>query len=495
MSLAHPRTVRANLPIVLGAVFAIAVAGLVAVPAAALASGSSPGALPSAGSSAGTWAFGNVTAVTFHGQDGQGVYSGTLDYGFVTNVTSLNTSATTVEVVVQETVGLSLSLQYCRPTCSSPVQFSNFSYQAWQTRDAWTNVSTASTVLETFGNNDTVATVAALGIINSTSLDRAALVESATDVRTGIDNVTRVSSLNASYEYSSNATVAFTPALGLYPTAAVIQGDSWVATALYQASADWGANWLVELTGPRGNTASYSGSLGSPSHQASGSVTIAGSAGSGPRVHSVRLLSLDYTLGANFVLGPGLAVTWALPGAFGAGLPGTSSWAQNARVVANVGVNALATLPGAGLVDRLQSSELAFSLRFNDPNNGAGVNDTTPSQELSGTPLSSGQAGSTASCLQQSGGSVCSTVLSSGGGTLGTNGTVVLVSVSVVVLAVIVAAVVVARQRRIPPPQYPNAGLYPPGQTVGPSPGQPSDRKAANRPSDGPTDDPLDQLW
>jgi hypothetical protein len=487
---ATPR--RANLPVVLSASVAILVASLVVVPLIGVVSGTS--GLPPAAVSAqtGTWSFGKVTTASVQGNDSSGTYSGSVTYGFVTNITAVNTSATTIEVIVQETVGISLSLQYCRPNCAKPLQITQFSYQGWQTRDAWTNLSAVANVTETFTNSTIPAVVNALGIINSTVQARGGASEAASDTRHGADNVTRVSSVTAAYRSSSNSTVAFTPSLGLLPTGPIASGDSWVSTALYQGSADWGAHWVLNLTGPRGKSAVSTGSTGAEVSIPTRSVTLVGSAGeSGVQVHATRLLAIGYYLTGNLRLGPGLAISWAAPGGFGEGLPGSSNWTVDSVVRANVQLSSLDALPGAGLAARLQSSQVSFSLNVRDPNNG-NVNDTIPQSSVNGASMTPAQASSTATCLQQAG--VCATTVGSGSG-LGSNGTVLIVVGSVVVLAALAAAVLVTRQRRIPPPQYPNAGLYPPGQPLPPSRTNPAEPKVPNRPSSGASDDPLDQLW
>lgn len=472
------------------ALAAIAFAALVAVPAIGVTAASTPA--PSSGQSSGAegWAFGNATIVPVQGHDVRGAYEGNASYGFVTNITAVNTTANTTEVIEQDTIGLSLSLEYCRPNCSAPSQVSRFSYRAWEVRDAWTNVTNNASVLATSSGLVTATWVTAVGILNSSSTVRELVNESASDTRTGA--TTPVSSLNATYAYNSSSRVAFTPALGLFPTGAVVAQESWVASAAYTASASWAARWALNATGSGAN--SSVGSSQSLLRTSTGNLTIAGAAGpSGVRVHAVRLLSLDYTLGGHFTLGPGPAVSLSLPGSFGMGLPPTSGWAAHSLIQPTVEVSALGASPNAGGFYRLQSSEVAFSLRFLDPNND-GVNDTTPQTQVAGGPMTPSQASSTASCLQQS--AVCSTVTSVGGngGLTSSSETVLVVTLSVTALAVVLAVVVVARQRRIPPPQYPNAGLYPPGQPVSPGPSGPSEPKPPRTPS-GPADDPLDQLW
>ncbi len=111
---------RTKFPIALGAAIAILVASLVAVPSIAVVSATTTPPPASGSSTAGTWSFGNVTTVSVQGKDYQGSYSGSATYGFVTNITAINTSATTIEVVVQETVGVSLSLEYLPPELLEP---------------------------------------------------------------------------------------------------------------------------------------------------------------------------------------------------------------------------------------------------------------------------------------------------------------------------------------------------------------------------------------
>ena len=495
MSAHTPLLQRAPIPIALTAAAAVLLAALVAVPSVGIASASPSVAPAPVTAQSGTWSFGNVSLVGVHGADDQGGFSGSASYGFVTNITTTNTSATTIEVFAQATIGISLSLQYCRPQCSSPVQTTEFTYGAWQTEDAWTNLTTVANVTETSANSVTPVSVNALGILNSSSRVRAGTHETLIDTHSAPSNETLVSSLIASYGYESNSSVAFTPALGILPTGAVAAGDTWTASALYQASAQWEAQWSVNVTNPRVGSAIFNGSYGrSPS--GTGVVTIFGIAGiSGIRVASAPLLAIGYTLNDDrLALGPGFSIAWAAPGAFGEGLPGDTPWDSNEAVGANVVLRSLDALPTPGNAERLQSSAFDYSLTFLDPNNGNGVNDTVPASQVSGAPMTSGQAGTTASCLQS--GSACAVVSSpGGGGGLGGNATGLLVIGSAAILVVLVAAVVVTRQRRVPPPQYPNAGLYPPGQPIAPPGEPPSEPKSPGRPPSGPADDPLDQLW
>ena len=501
MSHSPSSILRARFPTPLAAVAALVVAALVAVPAVGTVTATpAPTSVP-ATSDAHSWAFGNVTnRLTIQGGNAFHTFTGTATYGFVTNVTAVNTSATTIEVISQATIGLSLKLHSCSPNCSAPVQVTDFSYQAWETYFAWTNLSTVASMTEvSLTNGSVLPNVTALGIINSSTQSRGYVHESATLISpsTSVGNSTRIRSIDATSTSNSSSSVSFTPALGILPilpTGPIGPGTYWTSTAAYASSASWGAQWFlaVNLSGSA-ISRTFNGSIGH-STSATGSVTLIGRA-TEIHVRQVRLLSLAYSLGPDFRLGPGLSVGWMVPGAFGEGLEGSTSWAAYMVAGANVQMHALDADPSAGLITWLRSSEVSFSVNVFDPNH-SGMNDTTGPTTVTGYPMTSSQAGTYANCLQQA--SVCSTTGFVQSGGTGAIPSVVLVGAAVAVLAVVVAAVVVVRQRRMPPPKYPNAGLYPPGQPVGPAEPSPPAGPATSPPPPEPgraEDDPLGQLW
>ena len=89
------------------------------VPASTVAAGPASPSTSVLSANSTTWAFGNVTPAPVSSYGPGGGYATNATYGFVTNVTATNTSATTVEVTVQQTVGIALSLSFCRPSSRS----------------------------------------------------------------------------------------------------------------------------------------------------------------------------------------------------------------------------------------------------------------------------------------------------------------------------------------------------------------------------------------
>ena len=473
---------------------AILVVGLMVVPASTVAAGPASPSTSVLSANSTTWAFGNVTPAPVSSYGPGGGYAANATYGFVTNVTATNTSATTVEVTVQQTVGIALSLSFCRPSCGSASRvISQFSYHAWETEDTWTNLTNTANVTQTFGINGTSLTEPALGIINSSAQIRAYVSESATDARYTVMNRTQVSSVSAEYWFSANSTVGFTSPLGLLPIGPVAARDAWVSVSTYVGQADWTAHWTLNLTGMRGGTTTIHDALSNTVGPATGIVTVQGRAAlSSLRVGATNLVQVGYQLNGPFEVAPGLALRWALPDGLGMGLPRTSTWSQHAAVLADASVSALDTLPSPQSPFGLRSAEVTFSLAVLDANNS--VNDTVPQSNVSGAPMTSSQAGDTAACLQQA--DVCSTTIGLGGNA-GASGdtTLVLAAVSLVVLGALIATVAVARQRRIPSDRYPNAGLYPPGQAIEPpGAGRPNERNGQPTRDDS-ADDPLDRLW
>lgn len=468
----------------------VLIAGLMAIPSAGFASAvpSAPAPPAAAAGQVGAWSFGNVSTMAISGSETMMMnagFAGNMSYGFVTNVTAVNTSSTTTEVSVEQTFGVGLSLEYCRPSCtSSSRQVSSFAYTAHEVSDSWTNLTTLANVSEAI--NGTPTSVPALGVLNSSTRVVAHVNESLSDNHRMAGSPTFVRSMSGTYDFSSDSSVAFATPLGILPLGPISSGQSWGSTAAYLATARWAASWTIALATTNGST-TVTGSTGAGPSTFPGVAYLYAAARPGPfGVPTTQLLSLGYSLGGSLVVGPGPTVMWAVQGDLGMGMHGSNSWTQNMAAGGIVQVDALDSLPARGGVDRLRSSEVSFSLSVLDPDNQA--NQTVPTATASGSPYTPSQAAVTASCLQQPG--VCATT-SGIGATGGSSATTLVAGIAaVIVLAAVAGAVVVVRQRRIPPPKYPNAGLYPPGQPVGPT--EPS------APSPGPReqpDDPLDQLW
>jgi hypothetical protein len=107
---------------------------------------------------------------------------------------------------------------------------------------------------------------------------------------------------------------------------------------------------------------------------------------------------------------------------------------------------------------------------------------------VQGEPETPAQATSAQHCLTSGVGCAAS---SSGPAPRSLLGAVVVVG-AIVVTGALVAIAVVSRRRKVPPPTYPNAALYPPGAA---GPVAPARAPAAPGAPTPPEEDPLDHLW
>lgn len=434
---------------------------------------------PSAGPA--FWAYGGLETfnVSWHGVSG--VYVGSATYGFSSTMTEVNTSSTTYTLTENQTVGAVVNLTYCRPNCERPALTEHYSYRAWEAWNDMTNFTSAASV--TLQNGTTVA---ALGIVSSNATAAANITESLTTVRNGSPEVVRELFASASASFS----LEFSPSLGLFPLN-VTPNTSWVGSAAFTGSGAWETAYLsVGPFGERGPDR-VSGSL-----VGSGTATIQGS-DRGSLMLSHRsltqlalLLEVSPTVGtlafrAGFDLMGGFAI---IPHAIDIVQSASgATWASLA--VGNT--TAVPSLTDLSVGSRntpasLVASEYTYSTAISDPD----PSNSGSANMVQGTPISPAQATSTSNCLQ--GTASCSTAsVSPASPAVGGQGVfgLVLVGLGIVAIAVIVGGLVISQRRRIPPPSYPNARLYPPGASVA----RPSEPDGPEPPSD--EDDPLQNLW
>ena len=149
---------------------------------------------------------------------------------------------------VNRTLGMKVAA-----TFSDPSRTFTYNFAAQELDAAFANVTNQS-VVYVAGQP-----VPALGLLNASTFDQASLAESFSDTEYG---ATASSSLNVNG--NANASVAFTPSLGLIPLN-LTGVDHWNSTSTASASAAWQVDWAWSHTAFNGSTTSasrsYSGDL------------------------------------------------------------------------------------------------------------------------------------------------------------------------------------------------------------------------------------------
>ncbi|MGP8077602.1 MAG: hypothetical protein ACLQD8_01465 [Thermoplasmata archaeon] len=435
-------------------------------------------------SSAPTWAYGTLTTADFHGIAGTSgyAYQGSATFGFSTvfNETR-NTSEGLITVHVVRTIGALVAIKYCLPDCSRPRAVSNFSYHAWETTNAWANLTTAGTVLEPNG------TVPALALLNSSVGISAKLRESG-DFSTG-STVLRDRSLEVNV--SGRVSVNLTTPLGLVPLT-LTPGAEWNSTSAFAASgsATWSSYYTdvgTLVTAPQHVTGG-----GTVAAEKSGTVTVNGSyrALDDFGFQGATYPAVVLTITGPFSLREGVILVPAAVDLFGSS---THPWSADQDGSAVVTTARLDVHPGKFYRGHLPIVASAFAVESATKNVAVSVApaagpvpavgiaaSTNNSTFVQGQPESVAAAQSDQNCLVH--GIGCGT---SGGPNLPLR-LIVLAGVGSVAAAVIALALIA--RRRPPAPVYPNSALYPPGATsVGaPRPAPPP------KPAE---DDPLGNLW
>ena len=463
-----------------GVLVVSALVGLVGVASAAPAQAAPSGSVPLATNIAA--AFGNVTTVPV-GTVG-GPLSGSAIYGFASEIAQSAAVANGSEIFVQQVDALSVSVEICHPNCAAPVTRTNLSYRAFQSYDSWTNTTPGAQVEASF-QNGTVAFVPAIGILNSHVRASGGVEETFTTT----ENATVLAHLNASSTYAADSEVAFSPALGVLPRQP--QGVvAWRSEANYTANGTWSATWSINASGPIGG-ALLVPTLSTGAHTVTdaGPLVLRGVGAGEGQFRDRMAYRLDPRfVGAPLALVGGLAVTLVLPNPFAGDLG--SEWESENHVMGTIAPAQVVADPTNG--ELVVSTVVTFGGGVSDPSR-PGSNQSLPSSSVAGAPMTGSQYSAYASCLQSSPAS-CPSVASPGApsGPANTPGVTTALAIgAVVVAAAVVTALVVGQKRRLPPAQYPQAALYPPG-TEG------ARGRTATKPpaSEAPrADDPLDRLW
>ncbi len=463
------------------------------VPAAAVAlvllmvfvSSAAPAEAGSAGpaaSTAQTWAYGAIKTVAFHGISGLWTYQVSATFGFSVVITETNVSGTMYVLNVSRTMGAFFNVTYSRAIPSAVVHLHD---HLWETVNATSNLTTAGSVTEPGGPT------AAIALTGSQVAVSGGVREAADYSALGLLVLSRTLDVNV----SAAANLNFSPALGLVPLA-LTPGTTWNSTSDFTASGSYA--WGVYERSLLLNETYRTAGTGAVNH--SGSVTLAGTyTGANVTLQGHPYSEINYTLTGPFALREGFILIPSSANLFGSS---AQPWSTNESGFTN------ATSPTVDVADHgfagghlgfvasgawfhTSSSNVATALSGGPALPGIPAatpvaTDSGSSAFVQGTPESAAQAHSGAACL------VTETGCPTGAVPRGLLG-VIVVTAGVVATAALIGMAVVARRRQVPLPKYPNASLYPPGQT---SSGPLRPATPLRPPVKPPTeDDPLDHLW
>jgi hypothetical protein len=439
------------------------------------------------------WAYGAVKTVDFQGtSQGGWQYSGNATYGFSVILNQTNTSATSFELSANRTMGALFQVHYCYPNCQSPHYFGNLTDHLYETIAASSNLTNAGLVYE--GG----VPVSAIALNNSQSHLRANVTESSSSylpTALGLGPaVSRSNYLGANVVASS--AVDLTPGLGILPVD-LSAAQSWNSSAQFNAHAAASFDYYYRFAGPHASGAigPLHGNLSVPS---SGTVSLYGSYSP---ANTITLGGVTYPEVALKLVGPfavreGFLLLPATTDLFGgSGQP----WGTQQNGSATASMSYLDARASEGGHLGIGASEWGFDSSTLNPASVASggsspallstyagpAPDSAPATTLQGMPETVSSATAQQSCLVTGGG--CPSA--NGPTASGLRGLVGLLAVGVVLVVVVLAVVLVAERRRMPPPTYPNAALYPPGTT------RPGVRTPPSNPSAPPEDDPLRNLW
>ncbi|MGP8134670.1 MAG: hypothetical protein ACLQD8_00800 [Thermoplasmata archaeon] len=438
---------------------------------------------PPATGSVPAWAYGGINTYNVSWQGARGVYVGSATYGFSDVLTQFNTSSTAFTLTENHTVGAAIDLTYCRPNCASPTLTEQYTYRAWET---WLDAANFTTSANVSLRN--ASAVPALGIASSNASVAANITEHLTATRNGSTHL--VHELFASS--SAHLALVFTPALGLFPIN-LTANVSWVGSASFDASGTWRTDFL--LVGPLRQEGP---DTGSGTLTGSGVATLAGTERGSVILSERRLTQVAMKLAVHPHLGsPAFLAGFDLMDGFTIVphatdlMQSSSSDAWRSLAAGNTTAQSSVmdlTPPAGNAPGRFVASAWTYVTSVSSPD------PSTPgaSQTVQGAPISPSEATSTAGCLQGTESCASTGTNPNPGATGGTALLpIVFLSVGTVALVVIVGGILISQRRRIPPPSYPNAALYPPGPAArGTRRTAPTDSEPT--PDD---DDPLQNLW
>ncbi|MGD0588743.1 MAG: hypothetical protein ABSA63_08150 [Thermoplasmata archaeon] len=472
----------------------LAVTGMAVLMVFVLVAGSVAAApTPTTSTSVGSWSYGVVKTVSVasqHTADGW-TYQGNATFGYTTTIYENNTSATTFEVTILRTMGAAFSVQFCFPSCTSPTEWFNESYRAWEATTAFSNFTTQGSVLES------ASSVPAIAILNSTVFLRANLTESS-DVY-----LPRAGQLGPHTGYlaatiAGDSIVNFSPALGLIPTV-LTPGRSWSSTGNFNESGAAERSFYYAAHSPLKNT-TFGPVSDAVSFTNSGPISIQGSypVDSAVQISGVKYPAITITVVGPFSVREGVIFVPSSADLFGSS---AQPWAGEENGTATAQLSTLDLKASEGDHLGLVASSWRFdSGSVNAADSAQAVSGTSgltmavaasnpvSTETLQGEPETEAQSVSSQQCLTSGSGCPSAVGASSPRSWLG----VVVVVGAIATIAALLAFAVVSRRRQIPPPTYPNAVLYPPGAASPPAPAGAPAKPGTPPPAE---DDPLDHLW
>jgi hypothetical protein len=450
-----------------------------------LASGFAVASPAPAGASAPTWAYGELKTVDFHGVAGLSGYtyqgSATLGFSVVFNETS-NASDGEITVNVVRTIGALVNVRYCSPDCSSPLIVANVSYHAWETTNAWANLTTDGVVSEPHGTTPALA-------LNNSSVSVTAKLRESADSSRGL-TVLRDRSLEVNV--TGRLDVNLTPSLGLFPLNVSV-GNTWTSTSDFNATGKIVWSSFFTAVGTLVGAPVKTSESGTAMKSGNGTVSVAGSYARGTDFAYLGTAypAANLTIEGPFSLVEGVILVPATADLFASGSHPWSPDQDGTTVITNSLLDVHAgkfyrghlPIVASGFYLKSASSNVAADLTPGDavpipaavPAAGSGN-----STFVQGQPESVAQAHSGQTCL------VTGVGCPLGAGPRSLLRFFLLIG-AVAVVAVLVGVAVVAR-RRPPTPVYPNSALYPPGTNTAKAPTPAPTPKPAE-------DDPLGHLW
>jgi hypothetical protein len=430
------------------------------------------------------WAYGVLKNVSFSGRAADGAaFQGDAQYGYSVILNQMNLSSSQFELNAQRTMGATLSVEYCYPTCKSPTESGTIYHRAWESVNSSANFTTDGVVLSN-GQN-----VSAIALLNSHTTVAGSLFETA-------QGPLRSSLLSANI--SASAEVDFSTPLGLLPNN--LTGPmSWTSNSAFTASGGWALHFYYKFVGPKlqetigpvdlSGVVNGSGAVSVNGSAQAGSVNLGGS----PYTNVSLTTTGPFAFREGFILVPDQINLFGTSssGAVGSNESASTSVEMtslyvNTHTKGHLGVGGSEWVYTSSTLDPSSTAAVAGA-GSEGPALASGANPVA-STPVQGVPISVAQAQGNNNCLVT--GTSCPPATSSPRSLLGTA-----VVLGAVVVALLIAVVLVTERRRIPPPTYPNSKLYPPG---GPSvaPARDTARSGAERRAP-PTadDDPLSNLW
>ncbi|MCI4317697.1 MAG: hypothetical protein L3J96_04095, partial [Thermoplasmata archaeon] len=213
------------------------------------------------------WAYGAQKWVNVSAMLPNGTFTVHAFFGWDVILTATNTSSSTVAVEAVRTMGASYSAQFCNPNCVSAATMGNVSMSAVESDAGFVNMTGNATVFENG------AATPALGIMNASAQSQGRVNESL-QFHGMHGNVTRSVSAMLSVRGHAQASVSFSPALGLIPWNAQ-PNATWNSSSRFAAQGSWGIGWAAQRTNLLGRSLNVSGSPNGAVN-ASGRLSVAG---------------------------------------------------------------------------------------------------------------------------------------------------------------------------------------------------------------------------